>query len=382
MSLSSVNRTAQLLRRLTDTRSATEPIIKTDAQKPCMLSEYRSDRLPRTLPERQGISSRHIAAFLKTLAEDPTLRMHSVMIVRNGNVVCETAFGTQDICVPRATFSACKSIVALAVGILMDDGLLQTDDRLLDLFPQQGTLVSRRLMKDLTVKHLLQMQSGDQFSEAASMTQTDWLQGFFASASLIGSQKFHYNSLNTYILSRIVCQVSGLSLSQFLSERLFEPMGIRDFYWECCPEGFEKGGWGLYLRAEDLAKLGQLILDGGLWNGKQLISSQFLDCATKAQVSTPTSCGDYDYGWQFWVHREKNIVLFNGMLGQNVMCFRDSGIVVVSHAGNEEVFQQSLYFSHVERFFDGMAADPLPFDLPGVITLQLTKSHLVRNCVF
>lgn len=377
MSLTSANRTVQLLKRLTDTKSATEPIIKTDAQKPCILSEHRSARLARTLPERQGLSSRHISGFLKTLAEDPTLRMHSIMIVRNGSVVCEAAFGAQDITIPRATFSACKSIVALAVGILMDDGLLHAEDRLVDLFPQHGTLVSRRLMKDLTVKQLLQMQTGNQFSEAASMTQTDWLQGFFASAPLTSSQKFHYNSLNTYVLSRIVCQISGQPLSQFLAERLFEPMGIRDFYWEVCPEGFEKGGWGLYLRAEDLAKLGQLIIDDGKWNGTQLISSEFLACASKAQVSTPASCGNYDYGWHFWVHREKNIVLFNGMLGQNVMCFRDSGIVVVSHAGNEEVFQQSSYFSHAEHFFDGTAQDAAALDLPGVMTLKRTKKRLL-----
>ena len=376
MSLTSANRTAQLLLRLLDTKTTTEPIIQTEAQKPAVLLGRNSSPLPRSTPERQGISSGKIAAFLRELTEDPTLRMHSILLARSGKIICEKAFGAQNIATPRMTFSACKSITALAIGLLMDDGKLSADDRLVDLFPDEGNLVNRRLMKDLTVAHLLQMQTGNQFSEAASMTQTDWLHGFFSSASVTGSQKFHYNSLNTYVLARIVCQISGISLSEFLTGRLFAPMGITDFFWERCPQGYEKGGWGLYLRAEDLAKLGQLIIDGGLWEGKQLISQEFLAKATSSQVSTPESCGSYNYGWQFWVHRDKNIVLFNGMLGQNVMCFPDSGIVLVSHAGNEEVFQQSNYFTIAERYFSGDFPPSLPFDLQSRFDLWNTMRQI------
>ena len=377
MSLSSANRTVQLLLRLTDLKNATEPLICTAPQKTTVLHSTRSSSLPRCCPEKQGISSRTLAAFLQQLSSDPTLRMHSIFIVRNSHVICEAPFGAQDITMPRMTFSACKSVTALAIGLLMDDGLLSPDDRLIDLFPEQGNMLSRRMMKDITVAHLLQMQTGNQFSEAASMTDTDWLHGFFSSAAVLGNQKFHYNSLNTYVLSRIVCQLSGMSLSAFLSDRLFSPMGIEDFYWEVCPQGFEKGGWGLYMRAEDLAKLGQLILNDGIWNGRQLISKEFLDRATSVQIETPNHCGDYDYGWQFWVHPEKNVVLFNGMLGQNVMCFRDSGIVLVSHAGNEEVFQQSNYYRYAEDFF----SKPLPhpaFDLCAPLSLRCTKKNLLQ----
>ena len=137
-------------------------------------------------------------------------------------------------------------------------------------------------------------------------------------------------------------------------------MGIGDFYWETSPQGIEKGGWGLYMKPEDLAKLGQLVLDHGCWNGRQLISSDFLHQATQTHSQVPESYGDYNYGWQMWVGRQENTVLFNGMLGQNVLCFRDSGIFVVSHAGNSETFQQSSYFKLVSRYFGGSFPQSLP----------------------
>ncbi|MBQ9967880.1 MAG: serine hydrolase [Oscillospiraceae bacterium] len=369
-----MNKSLHLMMRMLDPKEPTEPMISLPP-KPEIPAIQKSTSLPRHTPERHGISSRHIAAFLQTLEQDPTLNMHSIMILRDGCVLCEASFGAQDIRIPRMTFSACKSIVSLAVGILMDDGVLRPETQLTELFPEAGNAISRRLMKDLTVEELLSMRSGAQFNEIACMTQEDWLSGFF-SPGLSGG-RFQYNSLNTYILSRIVCQLSGRSLSDFLSERLFGPMGIRDFYWEVCPNGTEKGGWGLYLRAEDLGKLGQLVLDGGLWEGHQLISREYLEKATQIHAKVPMHYGDYDYGWQFWVGRKDDIVLMNGMLGQNVLCFRENGITVVSHAGNEETFQQSNYFRHAAAFF-ARAFDPgLPRDAVGIRGLRKTLHALV-----
>lgn len=377
MSISSANRSLQLVMRLLDTKNATAPMVDFGPQKPEIPLERRSSPLPRSAPEQQGIPSRHIAEFLHTLDRDPGLNMHSVVIVRNGVLVCEAAFGAQLPELPRMTFSACKSITALAIGLLMDDGLLHEDDRLSELFAQDCGPVSRRLIKELTVSHLLTMQTGNLFNEASSMTSEDWVRGFFQSPSLTDPRgKLQYNSLNTYILAVLVTRLTGKSLSAFLTERLFAPMGIADFYWETSPQGIEKGGWGLYMRAEDLAKLGQLVLDHGMWNGRQLISWQFLSKATTAHMEAPRDYGAYNYGWQMWVGREENTVLFNGMLGQNVLCFRDSGIVVVSHAGNSETFQQSSYFRHASRFFGGTFPRTLRRNRTAERELTHTLQHL------
>lgn len=366
MSILSANRSLQLVMRLLDAKSTTEPMVDFGPQKPELPLTCRSTRLPRSTAEQQGIPARHIAAFLRALEQDPSLNMHSLLVVRNGHVLCEAAFGAQLTDLPRMTFSACKSITALAIGLLMDDGLLSLSDKLTDLFDADCGPVSRRLMKDLTLEHLLSMQTGNQFNEASSMTDAQWTHAYFLSPSLTDPRgKFQYNSLNTYILAVLVTRLTGKSLSDFLRQRLFGPMGIEDFYWETSPEGIEKGGWGLYIRAEDLAKLGQLVLNDGLWDGQQLISKDFLHQATAVHAQVPEGYGDFHYGWQMWVGRQDRTVLFNGMLGQNVLCFRDSGIVLVSHAGNSETFQQSSYFQLASRYFGGTYPQSLPRDRSG-----------------
>ncbi len=376
MSLTSANRTLQMISHLLDTDTATEPFFDAGPQKPAIPHSRNSQPVPRSRPEQQGISSGHMAAFLRALEEEPTLRMHSLLILRNGELLCRAAFGSRDTELPRMTFSACKSITALAIGILMDDGLLSPEDKLTDLFPNECGPVSRRLMKDLTLHHVLSMQTGNTFNEASSLTEPDWIRGYFSSPGLEVTRKFQYNSLNTYILSALVTRLSGMSLSDFLSKRLFAPMGITDFYWEVSPEGIEKGGWGLYITPEDLAKLGQLVMDGGFWRGKQLISSEFLSMATSTHAQTPQSYGDFNYGWQIWVGRNENTFLFNGMLGQNVLGFRDSGILLVSHAGNDEAFQTSAYYALASRFFGGSFPQKLPRDRSAEQTLRHTIKSL------
>ena len=377
MSLSSANRSVQLLVRLLDPKNATEPMVDFGIQKPEIPLGRSSQPLPREIPEREGIPSRQISDFLQALEQDPTLGMHSVLILRHGKVLCEAAFGAQLTELPRMTFSACKSITALAIGLLMDDGLLSPSDKLADLFAADIGPLAKRLMKELTVAHLLSMQTGNLFNEVCAMTETDWIHGFCLSPSLTDPRdKFQYNSLNTYMLAVLVTRITGKSLTEFLTERLFAPMGIADFYWEVCPQGIEKGGWGLYMKAEDLAKLGQLVLDRGNWSGRQLISAEFLEQATQAHSQVPEGYGDYNYGWQMWVGRHENTVLFNGMLGQNVLCFRDSGIVVVSHAGNSETFQQSNYFKLVSQFFGGTFPLRLPRNLQAERELKRTVEAL------
>ena len=165
------------------------------------------------------------------------------------------------------------------------------------------------------------------------------------------------------MLAAAVTKVTGRPLTEYLQERIFDPMGIGDYYWETCPKGLVKGGWGLYLLPEDLAKLGLLVQNGGVWNGRQLVSQAYLDNALHTWTLVPEFYGDFNYGWQFWVGRTDNTFLFNGMFGQNVLCYRDNDILLVSHGGNNESFQQSRYFSLAKQYFSPtLTEDPLPKD--------------------
>lgn len=350
MNLTAVNRTLALLGGMFDPNRLTEPFLPQMSGKPVF--QAGNPTLPRISPESVGVSSEHIAAFLHRLRENPQFRMHSVMILRHGNVICDADFGGQDHRYPRYTFSACKSIVSIAVGILCDQGKLHTDDKIIDLFSDRITPVARLRLAPLTVEHLLTMRSAIMFNELESQTDEDWIKCFLNSATSgeIGGQ-FQYNSLNTYLLSAIVIRKSGMSLSAFLQKYLFDAMDIRDFYWECCPRGIEIGGWGLYMRPEDLAKIGLLLLNGGNWNGKQLISKDYLTRALSPIVKTPPTTGRYDYGYQFWVGTEPRAYLCNGLFGQNILAFPDTDMLIVSTASNDELFQQGPFYDLATDFF-------------------------------
>lgn len=374
MNLSTASRTFQLLTRLFDPRSSTEPFVPHRPEKPALPLSPAAQPFPRATPESEGISSRHLLHFLDELAGGRDLYMHGVTILRHGKVLCEAAFGSQDLRAAKYTFSACKSVTSLAVGLLVGDGKLSLDEKAEDIF---GTKAVPRHLRELTVEDLLTMRSGVLFSEAEALTETDWVRRFFSSTQRgEPGGEFAYNSLNTYILSAIVRLRGGKSMSELLQERLFAPMGITNAHWETCPMGIEKGGWGLYIRQEDMAKLAQLVLDGGIWKGKRLLSKAYLDKALTPHATPPASIGDFNYGYQIWVGRHENTFLFNGMLGQNALCFRDSGIIVVSNAGEDTDFQESRYFEIVSRYFGGGFPDSLPEDPEAARALE----EAVRGC--
>ncbi len=380
MDLKTRTSTLALVRRIFDNRQSTVPRIVTHSEKPA----FRPGRpifqpFPRTSPESRGVSSRHLADFLDALREDRTLDPHHIMILRGGAVLTEGSFGAYDMDVWHITHSMCKSITGLAIGMLADDGRLSLDDRILRFFEKRAPAIALITHKNMTIRHLLTMSSGVVFNEAGAVTEKDWVRCFLESAvPAEPGKQFNYNSMNTYMLSAIIREVSGQSLTGFLEERLFGPLGIRDFYWETCPMGIEKGGWGLYIRPEDAAKIGQLVLGGGAWGGRQLISRAFLEDARTAHMKTPSSLGGYDYGYQIWVGRERNTFLFNGMYGQNVIGFPDTGILVVCNAGNNELFQQSSFFKLLDRFFpaDYLPPDTLPEDPGALERLRMAEARL------
>ncbi len=360
MGINSLNNTITLAGRLFDTRQPVRPLIPDTSEKPPRRISPIRQPFPRCTPEEAGIPSGHIAAFLTEIAEDESLNMHSILILRGGRMITEAFFTDHDPLCWKCTFSACKSITSLAIGMLCDEGKLSVDEKLTDLFDNRIPPLARLAVKDLTVRHLLTMSTGSSFNEITMMTERDWVRGFFSGT--FDSGKFAYNSLNTYLLSVILTEKTGESLSDYLKPRLFEPLGISNYYWEKSPSGIDKGGWGLYMRPEDLAKIGQFVMQRGQWNGRQLVSADWIDQAASKQISTGETSDTYDYGWQIWVGRQHDSFLFNGMLGQNVLGFRENGIILVSHAGNDELFQQSNYFALAEKYFSGNFEDNLPAD--------------------
>lgn len=342
-----------MLSRIIDVKKSRKGFLPANLGKPNFEYVSQSRPLIRDIPENQGISSRDIADFLEELHRDETLNIHNVLIIRNEKLIAEAYFGAQRKDVWKATFSACKSIVSIAIGMLIDEGKLKLDTKLSDIFKKEMSSVSKLKMRDMTVYHLLTMTSGmTSYEEIAAICEGTSLKTYFnTSLSFAPGEKFSYNSTNTYVLSAILKKISGEGLCDYLESRLFEPLGIENYYWEKSEDDIEIGGWGLYISPEDIAKLGILLLNGGEWKGKRIISQEYIKMATENHVGETGSKYGFGYGLQMWTASGSDEFLFNGMLGQNVWGFKKNNILIVNNSGNDELFHQSNYFAIVEKYF-------------------------------
>ena len=323
----------------------------------------------RATPESQGISSDLFAALLRELDASKDTEMHHFMALRHGKVICECNFAPYPKGMWHITHSMCKSITGMAIGMLIEEEKLKLDENIYDIFPNHINAFSKIFRPVITVENLLTMTSGITFNESGIVSGNDWL-GSFLNASVNGKPgtEFQYNSLNTYVLSAIVTKRTGETLTEYLTPRLFGPLGITKYYWETCPKGITKGGWGLFLCAEDMAKLGQLYLQRGKWNGQQLVSEYWIEISTARHLKTQNDT--YGYGYQLWMEQRPGSFEYNGMLGQNVIIYPDMDMVLVTNAGNKEMFQDCIMLNIIRKYFpvnyhpaDVLPENPLSYSL-------------------
>ena len=328
----------------------------------------------RATPESQGISSDLFTALLRELDASKDTEMHHFMALRHGKVICECNFAPYPKGMWHITHSMCKSITGMAIGMLIEEEKLKLDENIYDIFPDHINAFSKIFRPVITVENLLTMTSGVTFNESGIVSGNDWL-GSFLNASVNGKPgtEFQYNSLNTYVLSAIVTKRTGETLTEYLTPRLFGPLGITKYYWETCPKGITKGGWGLFLCAEDMAKLGQLYLQRGKWNGQQLVSEYWIEISTARHLKTQNDT--YGYGYQLWMEQRPGSFEYNGMLGQNVIIYPDMDMVLVTNAGNKEMFQDCIMLNIIRKYFpvNYHPADVLPEN-------PLSHSLLKRLC--
>ncbi|MBQ9735186.1 MAG: serine hydrolase [Clostridia bacterium] len=312
----------------------------------------REPFFPKASPRAVGMDGLRLLQLVEELSNDPAADVHSLIVLKEGKCLFEAAKAGYDTRLPHATFSFSKTLTGIAVGFLCEEGKLKLTDKVATFFPEYKPSAKLRA---LTVAHLLTMQTGITFNEANAVTEESWLRGFFSSdVRFAAGSRFAYNSMNSYVLAALVKRLSGKSLSAFLDARLFAPMGIRNYEWETSADGVEKGGWGLYLSPRNMAKMGQLFLDGGKWEGKQLIPANWFRLMTTPHASTPKEIGTpFDYGYHIWVHRQNGALLLNGMLGQNVLVYPDRALVIAFTAGENSVFHDARSLLAAERILGG-----------------------------
>ena len=312
----------------------------------------------RSVPEKFGISSKRLYAMLCELEGEPRANIHSLLVLAGGEVICECSRDGYDVNMWHLSHSMSKSVTSMIVGILVEEGKLRVDERLVDIFPELSYKDKR--FPNITVEHLLTMTSGASFNEAGSVTEEKWSETFFASPLRFApGTKFQYNSMNTYMLARIVDRRTVRGFSEYAKKKLFHPLGIYNYFWEKSPEGTEKGGWGLFISAESFAKFGMLFLSGGEFYGTRIISEKWISEMGETHAHSPEISGDFNYGYQTWVARNSDEKLFNGMLGQDVWICPRNNIIAVINGGNDELFQESAALEIIRKHLGGEIRDEL-----------------------
>ncbi|WP_104194464.1 serine hydrolase [Cryobacterium sp. M25] len=291
--------------------------------------------LPRSTPEAEGISSTAILDFVAA-AEQLLESLHSLMVVRHGRVIAEGwwyPFAAQH---PHLMFSVSKSFTSTAVGLAIGEGRLTLDDLVVDLLPDDLPKQIDPHLAALTVRHLLTMTTGhptDTVSLADDSHGDNWARTILAQPlEFAPGTHYVYNSGASYLLSAILQRLTGERLFDYLTPRLFDPLGIVGATWESCPRGIDAGGWGLSLTTEQLATFGQLLLQRGEWNGTRLVPAEWIDEATSLQVDTSGTDHDVDgrqgYGYQFWRNRPTGYRA-DGAFGQFCLVLPETDAVVV-----------------------------------------------------
>jgi len=318
--------------------------------------------LPRATPESQGVASSGVLAFVEA-ADAKVNTMHSVMVLRNGRVITEGWWNPQTPETAHVCWSLSKSFASTAVGLAIAEGKLSLDDEVLKFFPEDAPAEPSTNLKAMRVRDLLSMSTGHE-AEPNLRTSTEWRKTFLAHpVPHKPGTHFRYNSAATYMCSAIVQKVTGQVLVDYLQPRLFDPLGIAAPKWETSPQGESIGGWGLYLRTEDIAKFGQLFLQKGIWNGKQIVPADWIDKATARQTSNgsnPNSDWEQGYGYQFWRCRH-GAYRGDGKDGQFCIVIPEFNIVVAMTAETRDMQGQlSLVWDHLLKAVNSgeMAENP------------------------
>jgi CubicO group peptidase (beta-lactamase class C family) len=325
------------------------------------LGHAASAALPRSTPEAQGITSRAILDFVQAVDKN-VHTMHSFMIVRHGHVIAEGWWKPAAADKPHVLHSLSKSFNSTAVGLAIHDGKLNLDDPVLKFFPADAPPNPSDNLKAMTVRDLLTMSCGHETEPKAVGGGPSVKQFLAQPVPHKPGTHFLYNTMGSYVLSAIVTKVTGQTELDYLKPRLFEPLGIDKPRWDKSPEGNSLGGYGLWLCTEDIAKFGQLYLQKGKWNDRQLVPREWVDQATSKQVANDKEShskmgGDWQqgYGFQFWRCRN-NCFRGDGAAGQFCVVIpdQDAVVAITAETGNMQGELNEMW-EHLLPAFQGKA---------------------------
>ncbi len=294
------------------------------------------DGLPRSTPEAEGVESQGILNFVESI-EKSNIELHSFMLLRHGKVVAEGWWNPYQSNMRHIMYSVSKIYTSTAVGFAIAEKRLSLNDKVISFFPEYNLYSENSFIKNMTIRNLLTMSAGEEPFADFRLRDSDWIKAFLcANQNPLKANKFTYNSYATYMMSAILQRVTGSTLLEYLQSRLFDPLQIKNVASEQSPAGIVCGGWGMSLRTADMAKLGQLYLQKGKWNGNQLLPTSWIEEATKVQIENGTSLIDTEkaksdwaqgYGYYVWRCRY-NAYRADGSFGQYIIVMPDQDAVL------------------------------------------------------
>lgn len=305
-----------------------------------------------TTPEEQGLDSAKLAEGLRAI-RDKDIHIHSLLVIRDGKILLDANFYPYDGKSLHRLASVTKSVMTTLIAIAAEQGKLNLDAPALSFFPDR-TIANREPRKErMTVRQLAGMVNGmdsvclanDEGTLNEMTASPDWVQ--FALDRKMTSEPgatFCYDSPGMHLLSAILQKATGMTALEFARQNLFEPLGIHDVLWLTDPQGYTHGWSDLYLHPRDAAKLGYLWLNRGMWDGKQIVSPQWVEDAVKAHIQTGTD-DDYGYGW--WVMKGDGAGQYAavGRGGQRVQLVPALNVIIVQTGAGVEFDDVTSYLA-------------------------------------
>ncbi len=299
-------------------------------------------QLPRSTPRAEGVDPKAVFDLFRYYDEHQT-GVHSIMILRRDKVIAEGWWHPYRPEFLNMLFSMSKSFTSIAVGFAVQEGLLSIQDKLLSFFP--GVLPEGAepcgYMKELTIRDVLRMATGHVTEPSIEKEgEEQWVFQFLSSyIEKKPGTHYLYNTAGTYMLSAVVQKLTGMTVEEYLTPRLFEPLGFGEHRWELSPEGITAGGFGFNLRTEDIAKFGVFLRNRGMYDGKQLLDPAWIDEATAKQMEY-TGHMNIDsrqgYGYQFWRCQPKNSYRGAGAFAQFCIVLPDQEMVIAVTSGAQD----------------------------------------------
>jgi len=288
------------------------------------------------------------------------------MVLRHGHVVLEAEWTPYRLTDRHLLYSVSKSFTSTAIGLAVDAGLLSIDDKVVSFFgPEDLPETVSDHLAAMTVRHLLTMSTGHDEDTVQRMSRDGRMVRTFLGLEVEHEPgaPFVYNSGATYLLSAILQRVSGETLLDYLQSRLFEPLGITEATWGSSQEGITFGGWGLSLSTESMAKFGQLVLQRGVWEGRQLVPAEWFEAATSRQVANDSEINPdwhQGYGFQFWRGRH-NTYRADGAFGQFILGIPDhDAVLIITSADANMQATLDVVWEHLLPALEGKDVPAVP----------------------